>query len=121
MGAVADLKEEARETRTKLRKIHKMTASEAQDLTARADAIQRELSTTKTRISTMHASLGTEQCRRLEDLRGSAYLSARVNARVLRDNIRIALQAHKFEREKLERTYRRQIMRTLFESDLRTS
>ncbi|KZV91459.1 hypothetical protein EXIGLDRAFT_577072, partial [Exidia glandulosa HHB12029] len=36
------------------------------------------------------------------------YLRARMNARALRASIRHALQAHKFERRKLERAYRHQ-------------
>ncbi|KZV98604.1 hypothetical protein EXIGLDRAFT_589192, partial [Exidia glandulosa HHB12029] len=38
------------------------------------------------------------------------YIRARVNARALRVNIRMSVRAHKFEREKLERDYRRQVM-----------
>ncbi|KZV78159.1 hypothetical protein EXIGLDRAFT_634522 [Exidia glandulosa HHB12029] len=50
--------------------------------------------------------------RRFEELRGDAYVRARVNARALRVSIRMAIRAHKFEREKLERSYRSQLLRT---------
>lgn len=111
LGTVDDLQQEAREVKTALRKAHKMTASETQQLATRTEAISRELAATRANIATMNASLGAEQCRRLEAMRGNAYLRARVNARALRPAIRHALQAHKFERQKLERAYRHQVMR----------
>lgn len=111
MGTVDDLKQEHRDVKKALRKAHKMTPVETQELTTRVEAIQRELEEERERIVTLNASLGTEQCRRLEAMRGNAYLRARVNARALRATIRHALQAHKFERRKLERAYRAQVMR----------
>lgn len=111
MGAIDDLKQEQRDVKRALRKVHKMTPSETQELTTRMEAVERELEAERTRIGTLNASLGTEQCRRLDAMRGDAYLRARVNARALRATIRHALQAHKFERRKLERAYRHQVMR----------
>ncbi|KZV96828.1 hypothetical protein EXIGLDRAFT_608761 [Exidia glandulosa HHB12029] len=61
----------------------------------------------------MRAELGARASQRWDELRGDAYLRARINARRLRAVIRAALQSHKFEREKVERSYRRHIMRTL--------
>lgn len=49
---------------------------------------------------------------RYEELCGDVYVRARVNARAFRVSIRMAIRAHKFEREKLERAYRNQAMCT---------
>ncbi|KZV88474.1 hypothetical protein EXIGLDRAFT_598585, partial [Exidia glandulosa HHB12029] len=113
MGEVDDLQQEAKKIRLALRKAHKMPESDALELKRRGEVIVEELATAKDSIAKLHDALGTEQCRRLESMRGDAYLRARMNARALRSTIRHALQAHKFERRKLERAYRNQIMREL--------
>lgn len=111
MGLLDDLQQQTREDRKALRKAHKLTASETQAINIRMAATRRDIESTRLRMADLHESLGTEQCRRLESLRGNAYLCARVNARAVRANIRHSLQAHKFERRKLERAYRHQILR----------
>lgn len=111
MGLLDDLKEQNREDRAALRKAHKLTAGETQTISARMAARGRDIESTRSRMAELHASLGTEQCRRLESMQGNAFLCARVNARAIRANIRQCLQAHKFERRKLERAYRHQILR----------
>lgn len=113
MGLLDDLKQQTREDRTLLRKAHKLTAAETQTINARLASARRDVDSTQSRIAELNAALGTEQCRRLEALRGNAYLCARVNACAIRANIRQCLQAHKFERRKLERAYRHQVLRAL--------
>ncbi|KZV91317.1 hypothetical protein EXIGLDRAFT_615841, partial [Exidia glandulosa HHB12029] len=43
-------------------------------------------------------------------MRGDAYLRTRVNARALRATIRASLRSYKFERRKIERAFRHQLM-----------
>lgn len=112
MGLLDDLKQQNREDRTLLRKAHKLTAAETHAINSRMAGTRRDIDSTQSRIAELHASLGTEQSRRLQSLRGNAYLCARINARAVRANIRQCLQAHKFERRKLERAYRHQVLRT---------
>ncbi|EJD39691.1 hypothetical protein AURDEDRAFT_41585, partial [Auricularia subglabra TFB-10046 SS5] len=103
---------------TKLRKTaHSMRPSDLQALTDSIDSGKREVKTIKARIKTASGALGTESTRQLQAMRGDDYVCARVNARALRANIREAVRAHKFERERLERAYRRQVMRTLKHKD----
>lgn len=111
MGAIDDVQQQRKEDRKALRKAHKMTATETRALTIRIEAASRDVDTMKARIADLNAALGTEQCRRLEEMRGNAYLCARVNARALRANIRANLVSHKFEHRKLERAYRHQVLR----------
>lgn len=112
MGLVDNLRQQIKVDRGALRKSHKLSAAETHTINTRLTANRRDIESAQTRITELNASLGTEQCRRLDSLRGDAYLRARVNARALRANIRASLVAHKFERKKLERAYRHQIMRT---------
>ena len=70
-----------------------------------------DIAATQARVKTATSALGTDSAARLQELRGNAYIAARVNARALRANIREAVRSHKFEREKLERSYRNQVMR----------
>lgn len=111
MGNVDELKQDICKERDGLRKVHKLDALETQRTRSRIENLTEEMKKTETEIATLNATLGTEHCRKLEQMRGDAYLRARVNARALRGNIRRALQGHKFERRKLERAYRHQVLR----------
>lgn len=84
--------------------------AELEALTNRIDTGRRDMKAMKARIKTATKALGTQSAARLQALRGDAYICVRVNARALRANIREAVRAHKFERERLERAYRRQVM-----------
>ncbi|KZV80991.1 hypothetical protein EXIGLDRAFT_629247, partial [Exidia glandulosa HHB12029] len=110
MGTMADLKDELAKDRKLRHSSHKLTSSEAQALKLRMATAERDIQALAADIAQLHESLGTEQSRRFQTLRGNAFLCARVNARALRANIRHALQAHKFERRKLERAYRHQLL-----------
>lgn len=110
MGAIEDLKEERRK-HEKVLKSRKTSDADMEAASKRIIAIERELETATAKVTELHETLGTEQCRKLADMRGDPYLRARVNARALRANVRFALQAHKFESRKLERAYRHQLLR----------
>lgn len=108
-----DLQQEVRTLSAKLRKTaHKLSAREVQQLTDSVSVSRRALKSVNQRVVLAKAQLGSGALRTLDTLRGDAYIRARINARALRVAIRIAVRAHKFEREKLERNYRRQVMRT---------
>ncbi|KZV91909.1 hypothetical protein EXIGLDRAFT_585822, partial [Exidia glandulosa HHB12029] len=94
------------------RKAHTSTPREVQALTDRVEDIKTDMKSLRDRISRGRLELGTGALKELDALRGDAYVRARVNARAMRVSIRMAIRAHKFEREKLERNYRRQVMRT---------
>ncbi|EJD34005.1 hypothetical protein AURDEDRAFT_76544 [Auricularia subglabra TFB-10046 SS5] len=111
MGSVDDLNSQMREDRQELRKAHGLTSTETAEITRRIEVTRAERDATKSRIAALNASLGTEACRRLENMKGSAYLCARVNARALRATIRQGIVMHKFEHRKLERAYRHQVLR----------
>lgn len=114
VARVEELQDDLRRGRADLRgKAHKLTAREVQDLTDSNDGLARELKNLRGRIALAKSQLGTGALRTFDALRGDAYITARVNARALRVSIRMAVRAHKFEREKLERSYRRQVMRAL--------
>ncbi|EJD42054.1 hypothetical protein AURDEDRAFT_45402, partial [Auricularia subglabra TFB-10046 SS5] len=110
MGHVDDLQQELRDARKALRKAHTLTAAETQAVMTRIESTRQQVDTTRSHITELQASLGTAQTRRLESMRGSAYIVAHVNARALRANIRQSLMAHKFEQRKLERAYRHQVL-----------
>lgn len=112
-GLLDELRQQRRDNRRALRAVHKLTASETRTFNSRL-AETRDIEASQSHIAELHAALGTEQCRKLDALQGYACLCARIKARAVRANIRYALQAHQFEREKLERAYRRQILRKLF-------
>lgn len=112
VARVDELQDDLRRARADLRgKAHKMKPREVQDLTDRIEGLAGELKSVRQRIVLAKSQLGTGALRTFDSLRGDAYVTARVNARALRVNIRMAVRAHKFEREKLERNYRRQVMR----------
>lgn len=114
VARVEELQDDLRRGRADLRgKAHKMTAREVQELTDHNDSLAREMKSLRARMTLAKSQLGTGALRRFDELRGDAYIRARVNARALRVSIRMAVRAHKFEREKLERSYRRQVMRAL--------
>jgi hypothetical protein len=54
-------------------------------------------------------SLGVSDQANLRDLRNSAYLRIRMNARAIKTRLRDRLRNRKFEIEKLERSYRRTV------------
>lgn len=54
-------------------------------------------------------SLGVSDQANLKDLRNSAYLRIRMNACAVKTRLRNKLRNHKFEIEKLERSYRRTV------------
>ncbi|EJD43484.1 hypothetical protein AURDEDRAFT_41732, partial [Auricularia subglabra TFB-10046 SS5] len=109
LALVDDLQQEMADDRSKLRaSAHRLAARDVQAITTRIEQSKRDIKTARSRISVAQSQLGTGSLRKFEELRGDAYVRARVNARALRVNIRMAIQAHKFEREKLERNYRRQ-------------
>ncbi|EJD40664.1 hypothetical protein AURDEDRAFT_69821 [Auricularia subglabra TFB-10046 SS5] len=114
MGLVGDLKQQIRDDRAKLRKAHAMTSPERQKLQESIDGATRDIESTESRIASLHETLGTERARRLEKLRGDAYIRARVKARALRAAIRDHLVHHKFEHRKLERAFRHQARLTKF-------
>lgn len=111
MGLSEELRQELKDERARLKRVHKMTSSEVSTVTARIDALQHDIGTTTTSISNMQASLGTSASKRWKSMRGDAYLRARVNARAMRATIRSTLVSYKFERRKVERTFRHQLMR----------
>jgi hypothetical protein len=80
------------------------------------DSQKRELDILVQRANEQSRELGTGDRQLLQQHKDSPYIRARVNARALRDNIRSSIVAHKFEREKLERSYRSQIMRKFVSS-----
>ncbi|EJD41840.1 hypothetical protein AURDEDRAFT_41470, partial [Auricularia subglabra TFB-10046 SS5] len=113
LGTIDNLKYQQKEDRATLRKSQKLSTSDETAIKARLEATQAKIESTKSRIVELNATLGTEQCRRLETMKGNEYICARVNARALRAKIREGIVAHKFERRKLERAYRQQILRML--------
>ena len=52
-------------------------------------------------------ALGVDQCAVLLSLKTNKYLTARMNALALKHRLRDRLRQHKFEMERLERSYRR--------------
>lgn len=121
LGHLNELKQELKDDRVKMKKVHKMTAGEASTVMSRIDATEVEIKTTEGSIIDLRASLDARASQKWDSLRGDAYLRARVNARRLRMTIRSSLQSHKFEREKLERSYRRHVMREFYVSQFRYS
>ncbi|EJD36772.1 hypothetical protein AURDEDRAFT_73874 [Auricularia subglabra TFB-10046 SS5] len=114
LARVDELREQRRDDRAKLRKTaHNLSARDVQQLSDRIDQTDAQIKATRARIALAQSQLGTGALRRFEDMRGDAYIRTRVNARAVRVQIRMAIQAHKFEREKLERNYRRHIMRSV--------
>ncbi|EJD38989.1 hypothetical protein AURDEDRAFT_17738, partial [Auricularia subglabra TFB-10046 SS5] len=116
MGLVGDLKQQQRDDRAKLRKAHAMTSTERQKLQASIDSANRDIESTESRMASLHKTLGTERARRLEKLRGDAYIRARVKARALRAAIRDHLVHHKFEHRKLEPAFRHQTLTAFAEA-----
>lgn len=113
LGRLDELRGERRDARSKLRKVEKLTPNEASEAQARLCEADDEIRRTESSIESMRAALGARAAQRWDALRGYAYLRARINARRQRAVIRASLQSHKFEREKLERSFRRHVMRTL--------
>jgi flagellar motility protein MotE (MotC chaperone) len=75
--------------------------------------ISIELSETRTRCTTLadsirrrKAALGIDQRAALRELKNSAFLRVRMNARAIKTRIRDRLRQRKFELERLERSYR---------------
>lgn len=75
------------------------------------ESVQEALATVTRKLKITENALGVSARRKLEDLKGNVFLRHRMNARALKERIRAKLIAHKFERRKLERIYRHQIMR----------
>lgn len=120
LAHVDELRQELREDRTKLRKTaHKLSTRDVQQLSDRIEQAEAQLKATRARIDLTRSQLGTGALRRFESMRGDAYLRARVNARAVRVQIRMSIQAHKFEREKLERNYRRHVMQNKDHAQMR--
>ncbi|EJD49158.1 hypothetical protein AURDEDRAFT_59665 [Auricularia subglabra TFB-10046 SS5] len=112
LARIDDHRAQQREDRAALRRsAHTMSAPEVQSLTDRIERLSGEIKATRARVELARSQLGTGALRKFESLRGDAYIKARVNARALRIQIRMAIQSHKFEREKLERNYWRHVMR----------
>ncbi|KZV94701.1 hypothetical protein EXIGLDRAFT_586684, partial [Exidia glandulosa HHB12029] len=112
LGTVHDLRQELKEERARLRKVHKMSSAEVTATTTRVDSLKHDIETVESRISNLQASLGSKAARsRWNSMRGDAYLRCRVNARAMRATIRSTLVSYKFERRKVERTFRHQLMR----------
>lgn len=111
MGAREELRQELKDERARLKKVHVMTSSEVTAVTTRVEALKHDVATCETSISNMQASLGTTAAKKWNSMRGDAYLRARVNARAMRATIRSTLVSYKFERRKVERTFRHQLMR----------
>ncbi|KAH7105733.1 hypothetical protein BKA62DRAFT_767075 [Auriculariales sp. MPI-PUGE-AT-0066] len=108
---VDEIAVELKAQKAKLKKTAgKSTARQVYALTNDVAKLEREQATLKAQIKEATSTLGASGKVRLEELRGDAYFRARINARALRSKIRAAVVAHKFERGRLERTYRRHIM-----------
>ncbi|KZV83384.1 hypothetical protein EXIGLDRAFT_625725 [Exidia glandulosa HHB12029] len=111
LGRLDELKAEKKECNKKLLRVEKLTPTEASEAQSRLIATEDEIRRTKVTLENLRTALGAGAAQKWESLRGDAYLRARINARRLRAVIRSSLQSHKFEREKLERSYRNQVMR----------
>lgn len=111
MGSLEDLRREHSAENARLSKVHNMTASEHGAIQERIDRLADEIESTQRKISNWQASLGPKGRKAWAAKRGDAYLRARVNARALRATIRSTLVSFKFERRKVERTFRHQLMR----------
>ncbi|KAH7100407.1 hypothetical protein BKA62DRAFT_597620, partial [Auriculariales sp. MPI-PUGE-AT-0066] len=108
---VDEIAVELKAQKAKLKKTAgKSTARQVYALTNDVAKLEREQATLKAQIKEATSTLGASGKVRLEELRGDAYIRARINARALRSKIRAAVVAHKFERGRLERAYRRHIM-----------
>lgn len=112
LGRLDELRQEHKEARAKMKKVHRMTATETSETTARMEDTTAAIKKTESTLLQLRGALGTRATEKWDALRGDAYLRARVNARRLREVIRSSLKSHKFERDKLEKSFRRHIMRT---------
>ncbi|EJD38583.1 hypothetical protein AURDEDRAFT_72046, partial [Auricularia subglabra TFB-10046 SS5] len=120
LARIDELREQLRDDRLKQRKsAHVLSPRDAQQLSDRIDETDTQLKATRARVDLARSQLGTGALRRYETLRGDAYIRTRVNARAVRVQIRMAIQAHKFEREKLERNYRRHVMQNKDHAQMR--
>lgn len=113
MGGLQELRQDVKDERARLKKVHAMTSSEVTAVTSRVEALKYDIGVTEASISNMQASLGPTATKKWMSMRGDAYLRARVNARAMRATIRSTLVSYKFERRKVERTFRHQLMRKL--------
>ena len=64
------------------------------------------------RLTSAEKALGMHSHQRLEKLKGNSFLRLRMNARALKARMQARLVNHKFERCKLKRVYRHQVMCT---------
>lgn len=80
-------------------------------LTEEAAALEDIIAAKKKSIASAEKALGVKGRQRLDTLRGDGFLRLRMNARALKARIRAKVIDHKFERRKLERAYRHQVMR----------
>ncbi|KZV90036.1 hypothetical protein EXIGLDRAFT_771164 [Exidia glandulosa HHB12029] len=110
LGRLDELRGEQRDARKKLKKVEKLTPAEASEAQTLLCDAEDEIRRTEVAIENMRAALGARASQRWDALRGDAYLRARINARRLRAVIRASIQSHKFEREKVERSFRRHVM-----------
>ncbi|KDQ06045.1 hypothetical protein BOTBODRAFT_86138, partial [Botryobasidium botryosum FD-172 SS1] len=86
------------------------SGEDATNLESELAKMRTALVQTKGRLITMEKAVGVEGRSKLKTLMGNPYLQARMNARALKARIRAKLVEHKFERTKLERVYRRQVL-----------
>jgi hypothetical protein len=80
------------------------------------DATTVQVNIVENKLLRVEKSLGVTSRQRLAKLKGNGFLRLRMNARALKAHIRARVIYHKFEREKLERVYRHQIMREFISS-----
>ncbi|KAF8064953.1 hypothetical protein FPV67DRAFT_1671258 [Lyophyllum atratum] len=70
---------------------------------------REELTHTNTKIRTKEAALGVQARQRLQTLVDSPFIAARMNARALKVRLRDRLRFRKFELDRLERSFRKQV------------
>jgi hypothetical protein len=71
--------------------------------------LRKKLSTTQNSLSSKERALGVEGKERYTHLASSSFITDLMNARALKIRLRQRLQSRKFERDRLERMFRRQI------------
>ncbi|KZV96305.1 hypothetical protein EXIGLDRAFT_765408 [Exidia glandulosa HHB12029] len=110
MGRVDGLRQELKDERKRLQASHKMGDLEVAETTARVQSLRDEITAAESSLTNMRNSLGATARAKFETMRGDEYLRTRVNARALRATIRASLRSYKFERRKIERAFRHQLM-----------
>ncbi|KAH7074039.1 hypothetical protein BKA62DRAFT_625553 [Auriculariales sp. MPI-PUGE-AT-0066] len=111
LGRLEEIAAELKIEKAKMGKLaQKKSAREVNAFAGVIDRLESERSTVRRQVQQATSDLGVVNKRKLDELRGDAYLTARINARAMRSKIRAAVVAHKFERGRLERAYRRQIL-----------